>query len=172
MDGSHDWRLNPSRFSSGTRLARIHAWVSRFLDNCCSPKEQRVAGELTLEELRTAERHIIVRAQRKAFPHECRIIARGKNLPHSSKLLHLSLLDKDELLRSDGRLRYTELVPYDTCPPIILPQRHWVTTLIVKHYHEKGFHTSATNQTFADLSWRFRIIAGREEIRTWERECT
>ena len=54
-DGSHDWRLNLPRFSSWTRLARIHEWVSRFLDNCCLPKEQRVARKLDWEEIKSPE---------------------------------------------------------------------------------------------------------------------
>ena len=44
--------------------------------------------------------------------------------------------------------------------------------MIVKHYHEKGYHARGTNQTLADLSSRFWIIAAREEIRAWEMNCT
>ena len=29
-----DWRLKPTRFSSWTRLTRIHAWILRFVQNC------------------------------------------------------------------------------------------------------------------------------------------
>ena len=83
----------------------------------------------------------------------------------------LPLIDEDGILRCDGRLKYAEFIPYKTRFPIILPRRHWVTTLLIKHYHEKGYHTSGTNQTLADLTSRFWIIAGREEIRAWEREC-
>ena len=149
---------------------RVHAWVSRFLDNCCLSKDQRISGELTIDEIRNAENQIIVQALQQAFPDEYRMLAQGKNLPHSSKLLQLRpVLDEDKL---DGRLRYAECLPCDTRFPIILPRGHWVTTLIVKHYHEKGYHASGTNQTLADLSSRFWIIAAREEIRAWEKNCT
>ncbi|XP_068757963.1 uncharacterized protein [Montipora capricornis] len=172
INESHDWRLNPQRFSSWTRLARVHARVSRFLDNCCLSKEQRITGELTVDEIRNAENQIIAQAQQQAFPDEYRMLAQGKNLPPSSKLLQLRpVFDEDELVRCDERLRYTEFVPHDTRFPIILPRRHWVTTLIVKHYHEKGYHASGTNQTLADLSSRFWIIAAREEILAWEKNC-
>ncbi|XP_067040969.1 uncharacterized protein [Acropora muricata] len=173
INESRDWRLNPQRFSSWTRLLRVHAWVSRFLDNCCLSKDQRITGELTTDEIRNAENQIIAQAQQQAFPDEYRMLAQGKNLPHSSKLLQLRpVLDEDELVRCNGRLRYAECLPYDTRFPIILPRGHWVTTLIVKHYHEKGYHASGTNQTLADLSSRFWIIAAREEIRAWEKNCT
>ena len=148
-------------------------WVTRFLDNWCLSKDRRITGELTIDEIRNAENQIIAQAQQQAFPNEYRMLAQGKNLPHSSKLLQLRpVLDEDELVRCDGRLRYAECLPYDTRFPIILPRGHWVTTLIVKHYHEKGYHASGTNQTLADLSSRFWIIAAREEIRAWEKNCT
>ena len=173
INESRDWRLNPQRFSSWTRLLRVHAWVCRFLDNCCLSKHQQITGELTIVEIRNAENQIIAQAQQQAFPDEYRMLAQGTNLPHSSKLLQLRpVFDEDELVRCDGRLRYAEYLPYDTLFPIILPRGHWVTTLIVKHYHEKGYHASGTNQTLADLSSRFRIIAARDEIRAWETNCT
>ena len=56
---SGDCRLNPQRFSSWNRLLRVHALVSRFLDNCCLSKDQRITGELTIDEIRNAENHII-----------------------------------------------------------------------------------------------------------------
>ncbi|XP_015765556.1 PREDICTED: uncharacterized protein LOC107344425 [Acropora digitifera] len=170
INESRDWRLNPQRFSSWTRLLRVHAWVSCFLENCCLSKDQRITGELTIDEIRNAENQIIVQAQQQAFPDKYGMLAQGKNLPHSSKPLRLRpVLDEDKL---DGRLRYAECLPYDTRFPIILPRGQWVTTLIVKHYHEKGYHASGTNQTIADLSSRFWIIEAREEIRAWEKNCT
>ena len=170
---SCDWRLNPQRFSSWTRLLRVHAWVSLFLDYCCLSKDQGITGKLTIDEIRNAENQIIAQAQQQAFPNEYRMLAQGKNLSHSSKLLQLlPVLDEDELVHCDGRLRYSECLPYDTRFPIILPRGHWVTTLIVKHYHEKGYHASGTNQTLADLSSRFWIIAAREKIRAWEKNST
>ena len=124
------------------------------------------------KKIKAAEIQIITRAQQEAFANEYLLIAKGKELPSSGKLRHLRpLINEDGILRCDGRLKYAEFVPYETRFPIILPRRHWVTTLRIKHYHEKGYHTSGTNQTLADLTSRFWIIAGREEIRAWEREC-
>ena len=101
------------------------------------------------------------------------MLAQVKNGSHSSKLLQLRpVLDEDELVGCDGRLRYAECLPYDTRLPIILPRGHWLTTLVVKHYHEKGYHASGTNETLTDLSSRFWIIAARKEIRAWEKNCT
>ena len=89
INESSDWRLNPQRFSSWTRLVRVHAWVSHFLDNCCLSKEQRITGELMIDEIRNAENQIIAQAQQQAFPDEYHMLAQGKNLPHSTKRLQL-----------------------------------------------------------------------------------
>ena len=43
--------------------------------------------------------------------------------------------------------------------------------VIIKHYHEKGFHVAGTNQTLADLSSKYWIVSGREAVREWENQC-
>jgi len=81
------------------------------------------------------------------------------------------ILDEDGLLRSDGRLRYADYLPFDARYPVILPRKSWVTRLIVKSYHERSNHAVGTNHTLSLLSARFWIMEGREEIRDCEREC-
>ena len=80
-------------------------------------------------------------------------------------------LDSDGVIRSDGRLTYAEFLPYDVRYPIKLPRKHWVTKLIVKHRHELSNHSAGTNQTLSSLSTKFWIVAAREEIIEWEKEC-
>ena len=53
----------------------------------------------------------------------------------------------------------------------MLPQKHWVTKLIVKYFHEKRNHNARTNQTLSLLSTKYWIIAACEKIKEWEREC-
>ena len=74
-------------------------------------------------------------------------------------------------MRSDGRLKYAEFLPYNTRYPIILPRKSWVTKLIIKHHHELGNHSTGTNQTLSSLSTKYWILAAREAIIEWEREC-
>ena len=80
-------------------------------------------------------------------------------------------IDDDGVIRSDGRLKFADFLPYDTKFPIILPRGHWVTKLIVKNYHERGNHATGVNFILCKLSERFWIIAAREEIREWDHEC-
>ena len=46
-----------------------------------------------------------------------------------------------------------------------------MTKLIVKTNHERGNHAARLDFTLCHLSERFWIIAAREEIREWDREC-
>ena len=57
------WHLDPSHFSSWLRLTRLVAWVCRFLHNCRTSKEETTQGELTHEEIRHAEVHIVREVQ-------------------------------------------------------------------------------------------------------------
>ena len=74
-------------------------------------------------------------------------------------------------MRSDSHLQYAEFLPNDVKFPIILPRRNRVNKLIVKSYHELRKHNAGTNQTLSTLSAKYWIIAAREEILEWEKEC-
>lgn len=164
------WRLDPTRFSDFKRLCRITAWVYRFIHNCRSEKDKQRIGELDVDELHDAEVKLVSDAQKDAFP-EYQMLTSGKEIPPSSKLCRLQpFLDEGGLMRSTGRLKYAETLPYDTRCPIILPRRHWTTKLVVKLHHEQNCH-SGTNQTLASLTSRFWVVHAREEIREWENEC-
>ena len=47
--------------------------------------------------------------------------------------------DDNGILRSDGRLRYADDLPYEVKHPILLPKNHPVTRLVVITTHERAF---------------------------------
>ncbi|KAJ8051026.1 hypothetical protein HOLleu_04443 [Holothuria leucospilota] len=166
------WRLDPLRYSSWSNLTRIHAWVLRFLNNCRLAIAERRKGELTPEELQESENCIIRHTQRRVFSEEYQALEQRKPLPRASKLLSLNpKMDDEGLIRCDGRLKNAMYLSFDSRYPVILPRKSWVTKLIIKHFHDKRDHIGGTNQTLADLSSRYWVIAGREAIRDWERAC-
>ena len=159
----------PDRYSSWMRLVRVTAWVNRFVANCRGT--EKVSGELDCAELESAKLEIVARAQQEVFGEELRCLKKGKTLPSSSRLTKMCpKLDSEGLLRCDGRTQRAEWIPFDMRFPIILPRKHHVTSLIVKHYHEQRYH-AGTNDTLAALSERFWVEAAREEIRDWEAQC-
>ena len=160
------WRLDPKRYSSWTRLVRVYARVRRVLHNMRNRDNRNASMELLPEEIKDAEEEIVPLAQRETFHNEYAALSAGKPIPKKSQLIKLNpCIDDDGVIRSDGRLKFAYFLPYDTRFPIILPRGHWVTKLIVKHYHERGNHAAGVNFILCQLSERFWIIAAREEIR-------
>ena len=168
-----DWRLEPTCFSSWTRLVRLQARVWRVIYNMRSPKERIKGQELLPEEIEDAEEEIISRAQLEAFPEEYMALLTGKEIPRKSSLSKLCpWLDDQGVLQCGSRLQFAECLPYDVRFPIILPRGQWVTRLVVKHYHELSYHSAGTNFVLSQISGRFWIVAPREEIREWKNECS
>ena len=87
----------------------------RFITNCCVTKDNRVLdNELNVEEIADVENCIVRTAQREAFSEEYTALLKGRKLSSQSKLLELSpQLDDNKVMRSDGRLKYAEFLPYD-----------------------------------------------------------
>ena len=167
-----EWKLDPKHFSSWTHLVRIHARVRRVVYNMRSKDNRRVGRELLPEEIEEAEEEIVRLAQRQAFRDEYLALSSRKPIPSKSQLTKLCpKLDEEGCIRSDGRLRFAEFLPYDTRYPLILPRGHCITKLIVRHYHKLSSHSAGTNFILSQVSQKYWIIAAREEIREWEREC-
>ena len=153
------WRLKPTRFSSWTRLVRLQARVWQVLYNMRSSESRLSGQELLPEEITDAEEEIIRRAQQEAFPEEYMALTVGKEFPKKSLLSKLCPRIGDQgVMRCDGRLRFTQYLPYDVRFPIVLPRGHWVTKLIVKHHHELANHSSGTNFVLSQISERFWIL--------------
>ena len=166
------WRLDPKRFSSWIRLLRVHARVRRVLLNMRRRDNRNARMELLPEEIKDAEEEIVRLAQREAFCEEYTALRSGKPISKKSQLIKLNpCIDEDGIIRCDGRLKFADFLPYDTRFQIILPRGHWVTKLIAKNHHERGNHAAVVNFTLCQLSERFWIIAAREKIREWDREC-
>ena len=84
------------------------------MNNCGNPPEERSSGELSSQEISDAETDIIKEAQQEAFQEEYKALVNFKSIPQNSKLLSLNpILDEDGLLRSDGRLRNADYLPFD-----------------------------------------------------------
>ena len=166
------WRLNPKRFSSWCRLVNIHARVRRALHNMSKRGSRQTSKALLPCEIREAEAEVVRSCQREAFPGEYKALVTGKPIPTKSSLMKLNpVLDEEGCIRSNGRLQFAEYLPYDVRFPMILPRGHCVTKLIVKHYHEQANHTAGTSFVFSQINEKYWIIAAREEIQEWEREC-
>ena len=110
--------------------------------------------------------------QREVFSEEYRALKNNRAISSKSQLANLSpRIDDHGVIGMEGRLQYADSLIYEASYPIILPRCHYITKLIVKHYHEKANHAGGVNFILAQLSQRFWIIAARKGIRSWENEC-
>lgn len=87
-----------------------------------------------------------------------------------SKLAKLDpFLDKQGLIRVGGRLRYADIME-DQKHQIILPDRHLVTTLIMRREHNQLLHCGP-EQLLSSIRQRYWPIAGRREAKKITRSC-
>ena len=178
-----NWLLNPARFSKwyrvsskgqleiGHSLVRVRSWVKRFIKNCRAPNEQRIKGELTANDLADTELDLIKEAQREEFKEEIIALTARKELSKRSHLLPLTPMLDGGLLRSNTRLRRSDDLVADTKFPIILPKKHRVTQLIVKHHHEMESHEMGVNYTLNHLRERYHVIHSRQEVKACIQDC-
>ena len=110
--------------------------------------------------------------QREEVSNEYKALVSRKPIQSKSPLINFNrVLDEERCIRSNGRLQFAEYPPYDVRFPKTLPRGHRVTKLIVKHYHEQANYSASTNFVLLQVSKKCWIVAAREGIRDWEREC-
>lgn len=77
----------------------------------------------------------------EGFPDEIAAVKNHLPLDKSSPIKNcLPFLDDNGLLRSKSRLDYMEGVSQDFRRPILLPNQHYVTKLLMQYYHEQFWH--------------------------------
>ena len=92
----------------------------------------------------------------------------NKEVKKSSKLGNLRPVFR--VLRVGGRLQKAVELSWDEKHPMVLPKRHHVSQLIVRHYHESAAH-SGREQTLCEQRRMFWIIGGRGLVKKTIRSC-
>ncbi|KAK3748971.1 hypothetical protein QZH41_006839 [Actinostola sp. cb2023] len=127
-----------------------------------------------------AEREMMRLVQNEAFQDEVRILSSNnahrepedrkatkdhkKSMRQSSSLYRLDpFLDKEGLLRVGGRLRHASL-PYEAKHPVIVPRKGHVTSMIIRHFHERTAHQGRGITHNEIKSSGFWIIGGSSTI--------
>ncbi|XP_061191716.1 uncharacterized protein LOC133199932 [Saccostrea echinata] len=120
------------RFSCWKRLVNAIAYVKRFLSAKNNLPEQDC-----LQTGKEAENLIIKEAQSEMFPEEIECIRLHKKLPKESKIANFDpFIDEYGLMRVGGRLRHAK-IPADERHPVIIPGKHHIALLLIRHFHEK-----------------------------------
>ena len=132
--------------------------------------QQLYQGPLKVEELDNAEKIIIRLIQRDEFASEIANLKEIKAVHKKSKLLSLNpFLDDHCVLRVGGRLKHSTL-SHSQKDPVLLPQSHFVTALIIDNYHQLNYH-SGIQTTLYTLRRKFWIPDGCNQVRKIIRKC-
>ncbi|KYN05838.1 hypothetical protein ALC62_03227 [Cyphomyrmex costatus] len=150
------------KFSSYQRLLRIVAYCLRFLP------ANKHRGLPCAEEIGNAEMLVLKLLQAIRFSDEIKQLNMG--VLKKSKFISLNpFLDEHGLIRVGGRLRKSAL-SFDQKHPILLPNRHRLTDLIIRGIHENHYH-AGIQTTLYTLRQKFWLPDGRNQVRKIIRSC-
>ena len=150
--------MDEKKYSSLLRLLRITAWLLRFVQKARKQKTQ--TGELKAIEIKEAKTLWIKFIQKTYFPEAFNSTNGTVSKKDYKSPLGIQV-HEDGLLHCHGRMIHAELPP-DAVYPISLPKRSHFTSLLIKEYHQKLFHSSVSH-SLAQLRNEYLIL--REELK-------
>ncbi|XP_058817309.1 uncharacterized protein LOC131680612 [Topomyia yanbarensis] len=157
--------IDTNRFSQWSILLKTTAYVFRAIRNFqrSTRKTPKANGPLTHVELVKAECYLYKIAQRSAYAGE--ISTTSANLPEQSRNkirkgnplfgLHL-FIDGNGVLRNRGRTNACQFINSSAANPIVLPQKHSVTRLLIMDFHKKFLHQNHET-TINEIKQRYYI---------------
>ena len=171
--GSHHFE----KFSVWGNLVRIIAYLKHICasfqcknDNGCKGWH-KCSGHKTVKALSEAEQFIVRVVQTEAFGEELSCIVQGRPLPRNSPLLSLNpILDECGLLRVGGRLNRSGLENREK-HPIIVPGRHHIATLLIRHHHSLVKHQGRHLTEGAVRAAGYWVIGGKRVISSILHKC-
>lgn len=158
-----------AKFSSLTKLKRVIAYCLRFTNNAMN-KSVKLNGLLTSDEINQALTVLIKIAQTSEFSEDILNLKKRNAVSAKSRLASLNpFIDKDGLIRVGGRLSKSNITA-DQKFPIVLPNNHPLTRLIVRDEHIKNFH-SGLQSTLAMVRLNHWPLKGRSTVKKILHEC-
>ncbi|XP_015767481.1 PREDICTED: uncharacterized protein LOC107346225 [Acropora digitifera] len=155
--------------SSVAYLLHYKAWLlNKVRSKFGQPIAQVPSREVTLTEMKNAEREILMSLQRKFFPKELKQMSncgqsdRTKSVNNSSSISRLDPILKNGFLLVGGRLRHTR-IQTKARSPIILPKKSHVVDLIVRNCHEIFGHVGREH-VLSLLREKFWLVKGRATV--------
>ena len=157
-----------SKYSVWNQLKKTVAWLLRY-KHWLHLKVQRdeealksvKKGRMTVEEMRQAEHTIVLCVQREQY---------GKDIKKLNSLRKLDPVYKGDLLCVGGRLKHLPTRFDDLKYPAILPKRHHVVDLIIKHYHLQSGHFGV-EYVLSQIREKYWIVKARVPVRRVINSC-
>lgn len=172
--------------SSWYRATKLVAWILRYRRKLIEASRKRCGKldastasrdatgvNLTVDELKTAEKTILRCVQRKYFSEEIAVLQEPRSkqtcIKKSSPLSKLDPILKDGLLLVGGRLRHAA-IPENAKHPVILPKGIHVTSIIIQYYHIISGHLGR-EYMLALLRRKYWIIQANSAVRKLLSRC-
>lgn len=157
------------KYSSFFKLQRITAYILRFI-NICRKQASHNSTQITYEEMQAATQKIIFLVQQQHFQREFHDLTTKNAVSKDSKLRSLNpYLDDTGLIRVGGRIHYSK-VNQNQKHPIVLPQHHHVTSLIIKETHESRLHCGA-QALLCYVRLKYWPLGGKTLCKKLTRQC-
>lgn len=120
------------------RMLRFICHVRRIRNRRKSPIDRK--PEFNAADYKRAELTIFRMLQREAWPYEYQLLDERKTLPSKHWMRTLDVfLDVHGVMRVGGRLANSSR-PYDEKHRIVLPKKHHITKLLIRHIHTQNLH--------------------------------
>ncbi len=145
MDASQDHFLDQlwSRFSSFNTLARVVAWIKRFLHNCKQKNSRNSSDIIASEEFLQAKNSLLRLLQQQSYPEVFSAIKSEKPLPKHHPLYKFIITSQDNILRIHSRVRDTSDI---NVSHLLIPlhAKSTLTKLLLKTLHTTHFHAGVS----------------------------
>ena len=158
-----------NKHSSWFRLQKSVAWLLRFKQFCRSRYLNHdvslETGRLSTQELVYARNVVLKQVQVSSFRADIERLSNASSaIPSkSSPLLKLCPILEDGLLKVGGRMRYAPL-NYAAKHPVLLPEKHHVTSLIIRDFHQINGHVGSQH-VLALIRSRYWIVHGMSAVK-------
>ncbi|XP_075164613.1 uncharacterized protein LOC142237137 [Haematobia irritans] len=162
-----------NRFSKYSRLKRTMAWVHRYIQNLYRKIKNigLIKGELSVEENAWAEMYLCRRIQSEVFSEEIADIGQQGHVGKDSKIKMLNpRIGEDGLLRVSGRIQNAPSLSIQSKNPIILPNQHCFTRLLVESYHVKFCHINMST-VISEVRLKFWVPSIRRLLNSIQSRC-
>ncbi|XP_046812706.1 uncharacterized protein LOC124421477 [Lucilia cuprina] len=147
--------------NSYEKLLRIFVYVSRYAFSIVR-KETPKIGPIEVEEMKISLELICRLIQGQLFSRELSCLKDNQQIHRQLKLVMLSPLLQNGLIRMGGRLNNTNL-PFSVKHPIVLPSTHNFVHTLIRYYHHKNHHADAPtlHNILREILW---ILKARHNI--------
>nr|XP_029724613.1 uncharacterized protein LOC109406186 [Aedes albopictus] len=128
--------INLTRCSDYRKLQRAWVYIQRYIN--LAVHKLPVTSNISADEMARSEKHILFVLQRQEFADLFKLLKEGSTKRHPLSNL-APFVGDDGLIRVGGRLKYS-VIPYEGKHQVLLPERHHVTTILIRKLHEEHFH--------------------------------